>query len=231
MTRALGHPISSPTDSTSPTGAPEQGGPYNRSKARGLSDRQAVIAAMIASGVTCQDVAFELLLPLRTVQGHLRQTLQVLNLRHVEDLTYEVIAAHQEQHLAAATTRSDRPGTPKPTTGERPNALVALDAAEASHARGGNPAQVAALRLELETARTELADSRADVEQEREAARQLRQAVASRDIIGQAKGILMERHKISADAAFQMLQDDSNHSNRKLVVIAHDLIYSGEEPD
>jgi AmiR/NasT family two-component response regulator len=31
---------------------------------------------------------------------------------------------------------------------------------------------------------------------------QLRTAISNRDLIGQAKGILMERYKINADAAF-----------------------------
>ena len=50
---------------------------------------------MIANGFTCQDIAFELLLPLRTVQGHLLIVLRVLDLSRAEDLTYKVIAAHQ----------------------------------------------------------------------------------------------------------------------------------------
>ena len=40
---------------------------------------------------------------------------------------------------------------------------------------------------------------------------QMRQALSSRDVIGQAKGILMERHRITADEAFGLL---SKHSQR-----------------
>ena len=46
---------------------------------------------------------------------------------------------------------------------------------------------------------------------------QLRRAVASRDVIGQAKGILMERRGYSADQAFQTLRRASQDLNVKLV--------------
>jgi hypothetical protein len=45
-------------------------------------------------------------------------------------------------------------------------------------------------------------------------------AVDSRDLIGQAKGILMERHKIDDGAAFQMLVRASQDSNMKLTAVA-----------
>ena len=44
----------------------------------------------------------------------------------------------------------------------------------------------------------------------------LNAALVSRDIIGQAKGILMERHKITAQAAFNLLIRASQDNNRKL---------------
>lgn len=203
--------------------------------ARGLSDRQAVIAVMITKGVTCQDIAVDLMLPLRTVEGHLHQALRVLDVSRVQDLTYEVIAAHYDTDSLAATTRSGQRETSEPARSTRPiestdrtgggyslNSLVALDAAEASQAHGEDLSRVAALIHELEAIRAQL-------EQERDTVQHLHQAVGSRDTIGQAKGILMERYKISADAAFLMLRDESNLSHRKLLTVAHDLIYSGEE--
>jgi GAF domain-containing protein len=57
---------------------------------------------------------------------------------------------------------------------------------------------------------------------------QLRRALANRDIIGQAKGILMERHRITADAAFAMLTERSQRANRKLVAVARDLAETGQ---
>lgn len=50
---------------------------------------------------------------------------------------------------------------------------------------------------------------------------QLRQAIDSRDIIGQAKGILMHRRGISAEAAFELLRHTSQQLNIKLAELAH----------
>ena len=54
-------------------------------------------------------------------------------------------------------------------------------------------------------------------------ARQLGQALASRDLIGQAKGILMERRGISADEAFDILRRTSQELNVKLAQVAETL--------
>lgn len=59
----------------------------------------------------------------------------------------------------------------------------------------------------------------------------LRTAIASRDLIGQAKGILMERFRITADEAFRVLVGASSCANRKLVDIAEELSSTGELPD
>jgi GAF domain-containing protein len=59
-------------------------------------------------------------------------------------------------------------------------------------------------------------------------AEQMRAAVVSRDLIGQAKGILMERHRITADAAFAMLAAASQHQNVKLTEVAAYLVETGE---
>lgn len=59
----------------------------------------------------------------------------------------------------------------------------------------------------------------------------LQTALDSRDVIGQAKGILMERFKINATQAFGMLVAVSQHHHRKLNVIAEQLANTGELPD
>jgi GAF domain-containing protein len=59
---------------------------------------------------------------------------------------------------------------------------------------------------------------------------QLRLALANRDVIGAAKGILMERHRITADAAFELLSASSQRANRKLIVVAQDLVDTGGLP-
>ncbi|MCD2196263.1 GAF and ANTAR domain-containing protein [Actinomycetospora endophytica] len=48
----------------------------------------------------------------------------------------------------------------------------------------------------------------------------LQRAVDSRDLIGQAKGILMERFRVDDDAAFQMLVRSSQETNMKLAEVA-----------
>jgi AmiR/NasT family two-component response regulator len=48
----------------------------------------------------------------------------------------------------------------------------------------------------------------------------LQKAISSRDVIGQAKGILMARRKISAERAFDILRDSSQKLNIKLAEIA-----------
>lgn len=52
---------------------------------------------------------------------------------------------------------------------------------------------------------------------------QLRHAIDTRDLIGQAKGILMNRESIDADAAFEMLRRTSQDLNIKLVDLARTL--------
>jgi GAF domain-containing protein len=57
---------------------------------------------------------------------------------------------------------------------------------------------------------------------------QLRTAIASRDVIGQAKGILMARANVDADAAFEMLRQRSQDRNRKLRDLAQQIVQDHE---
>ncbi|MCF7553043.1 GAF and ANTAR domain-containing protein [Pseudonocardia sp. WMMC193] len=52
----------------------------------------------------------------------------------------------------------------------------------------------------------------------------LETALATRDVIGQAKGILMERQGIGADEAFAMLRSASQRMNVKLTDVAQTLV-------
>lgn len=56
----------------------------------------------------------------------------------------------------------------------------------------------------------------------------LRTALRNRDVIGQAKGILMERYRLTADGAFQRLSLASQAANLKLITIAEHLVDTGE---
>lgn len=58
---------------------------------------------------------------------------------------------------------------------------------------------------------------------------QFRSALASRDTIGQAKGVIMERFNLDAVEAFELLTRLSQKSNTKLIDIATALI-DGEHP-
>ncbi len=53
-------------------------------------------------------------------------------------------------------------------------------------------------------------------------------ALSARDVIGQAKGILMERHKLTADQAFTVLARTSQDSNTKLIDVARVLTETGD---
>ena len=55
----------------------------------------------------------------------------------------------------------------------------------------------------------------------------MERALRNRDLIGQAKGILMTRHGLQADAAFEMLRAHSQRTNSKLVAVAERVVETG----
>jgi GAF domain-containing protein len=61
----------------------------------------------------------------------------------------------------------------------------------------------------------------------REMAGNLQVALESRAVIDQAKGILMERHRLTADQAFQALAQVSMRTNRKVRDVAEQLVLTG----
>ena len=77
-------------------------------------------------------------------------------------------------------------------------------------------------RIALETAEERAAGD--------ERAVNLTEALRTRELIGQAQGILMERERITADQAFDVLRRASQHLNRKLRDVAASLVESGEAP-
>lgn len=52
----------------------------------------------------------------------------------------------------------------------------------------------------------------------------LHSALATRDVIGQAKGVIMATIHCSAEEAFRLLVSQSQHENRKLVDIARAVV-------
>lgn len=61
-------------------------------------------------------------------------------------------------------------------------------------------------------------------------AAQLQEAMKTREGIGAAVGILMERHRLSADQAFDVLRRASQESNIKLRHVAARVLETGESP-
>jgi ANTAR domain/GAF domain len=59
---------------------------------------------------------------------------------------------------------------------------------------------------------------------------QFRKALASRDVIGQAKGMIMERYGVDAVQAFDMLRKLSQDSNTPVTPIAEDLATTADSP-
>ncbi|MGH8987363.1 MAG: GAF and ANTAR domain-containing protein [Acidimicrobiales bacterium] len=88
-------------------------------------------------------------------------------------------------------------------------------------ARGLLLAALAALALS--TAQTHVDDERR--------ALNFRLALTTRELIGQAQGILMERERITADEAFDILRRASQHLNVKLREVAQTLVETGESPN
>nr|WP_166503713.1 GAF and ANTAR domain-containing protein [Modestobacter marinus] len=64
----------------------------------------------------------------------------------------------------------------------------------------------------------------------RDRADNLQAALVTRGVIDQAKGILMDRHKLTADQAFQVLAQMSMRANRKLHAVADELVHTGVLP-
>lgn len=59
---------------------------------------------------------------------------------------------------------------------------------------------------------------------------QFQSALASRDIISQAKGMIMERFDVDAVRAFELLKRLSQNSNTRITDIAEQIVSRGSEP-
>jgi AmiR/NasT family two-component response regulator len=67
----------------------------------------------------------------------------------------------------------------------------------------------------------------ADLERENE---QLREALASRIVIEQAKGVLAARHLLVPDQAFEALRRAARSHGRRIHELAHEVIVSSQTP-
>lgn len=68
-------------------------------------------------------------------------------------------------------------------------------------------------------------------EDEERRAANLNAALVTREVIGQAQGILMERERISSGQGFDILRRASQHLNRKLRDVAQDLVDTGQRSE
>jgi GAF domain-containing protein len=89
------------------------------------------------------------------------------------------------------------------------------DASRAVAARFGPYAAIAAGNLHLYQAARDQAEN-------------LQRALDSRAVIDQAKGVLIERYRLTPDQAFQLLARASMHTNRKVRDVADHLVRTGE---
>jgi len=73
-----------------------------------------------------------------------------------------------------------------------------------------------------------LAEALGDLASAHVQAEHLQRAVVSNRRIGMAMGILMERHRLTEDQAFDRLRDLSQRRNVKLRDLAEQIIYTGD---
>ena len=74
----------------------------------------------------------------------------------------------------------------------------------------------------------QLADARSDLAAATAHAEQLQRALVSNRQIGMAMGILMERHRLTQEQAFDRLPDLSRRSNVELRDVAEQISHTGD---
>ncbi len=99
-----------------------------------------------------------------------------------------------------------------------------------THTHGFRELDAALLELYTTAAEAALRNTRRYLNARRQVA-QLHEALASRAVIDQAKGIVMAVHRISADEAFTMLVDQSQQEQRKLRDLAEQFVDETTRPE
>ena len=80
----------------------------------------------------------------------------------------------------------------------------------------------------IELDREMIAELQAEGSLNKEHAAQLEEALRSARRIGAAMGIVMANRKVSEEVAFEMLKHASQHANRKVRVLADELVATGD---
>jgi len=91
-----------------------------------------------------------------------------------------------------------------------------------------NRTDLAQSRSDLAQSRSDLAQSQVDLAVANELAVNLQEALQASREIGMAMGILVERHKLTAEQAFDQLRGASSRRNVKLRDVAKEVLYTGE---
>ena len=103
------------------------------------------------------------------------------------------------------------------------NLYARLPQAFGANARAQGVLFATLARLALDSAQERALDA--------ERALNLTEALRTRELIGQAQGILIERERITGEQAFEVLRRASQHLNVKLREVAAALVETGERPD
>jgi hypothetical protein len=161
-----------------------------------------------------------------------RDELAVAHDRHAEDL--DGLAAERDGR-ASARDRADPPGSPANDAVLRDRVLAAGDRESAARDRvdardnrersRGDRARAAEARYRAAADREELALTANLGERQLSS---LQQALGSRIVVGQATGLLMERHGLAADRAFDMLVQLAREADVKIQVVAERVVTVGE---
>lgn len=129
----------------------------------------------------------------------------------------EFTAAAVEAGIRSILAHALPPGTPAAL-----NLYATLPDAFGAHSRAQALLFATLARLALDSA----AERALDVKQ----ITNLTEALRTRELIGQAQGILIERERITAEQAFAVLREASQHLNLKLREVAVTLVETGQDP-
>lgn len=162
-------------------------------------------------------------LQIKSGEGPCLDALSGFSTFHAVDLADDVRWPHFAPEAVAAGVRSILAYS---LSADRPSALnlyAHMPAAFGVTDRAQGHLFATLARLALETAEERAADGKRTSN--------LTEALRTRELIGQAQGILMERERITADQAFEVLRKASQKMNVKLRDVAANLVETGEAPD
>jgi DNA-binding CsgD family transcriptional regulator len=117
-----------------------------------LSDRQAVIAVMASGGLTCDEIALVLPIPVRTIEDDLRQAMSILGLSDIEALTHLVVATYCDRIPPTSGKPGHQVENTAHLTGETRNRNAPTLGERAQAPRGVEPDMFAAVHPAANTA-------------------------------------------------------------------------------